>query len=86
MFYKKKFKKKLKCNFYFEASEYPFMLKLTNFVIWNNFNSFHYAGTKNTNFELGTITYNAVIFASFLTGVVLNALFSASSYRVAINK
>ena len=47
MFYKKISKKKLKCNFYFEASEYSLMLKLTNFVIWNNFNSFHYAGTKN---------------------------------------
>ena len=39
------------------------MLKLTNFVIWNNFSSFHYAGTKNlliwdqdTNFKLGAIT------------------------------
>ena len=40
-------KKKLKFNFYFEASEYYLMLKLTNFVIWNNFSSFHYAGTKN---------------------------------------
>ena len=29
-------------------------------------------------------TYNAVIFASFLTGVVLNTLFSASGYRIAI--
>ena len=47
MFYKKNSKKKLKCNFYFEASEYSLMLKLTNFVIWNNFSSFHYAGTKN---------------------------------------
>ena len=28
--------------------------------------------------------YNAVIFASFLTGVVLNTLFSASGYRIAI--
>ena len=27
---------------------------------------------------------NAVIFASFLTGVVLNTLFSASGYRIAI--
>ena len=44
MFYNKKIKKKLKCSFYFE---YSLMLKLTNFVIWNNFNSFHYAGTKN---------------------------------------
>ena len=67
------------------------MLKLTNFVLWNNFSSFHYAGTKNeliwdqdTNFKLGAITYNAVIFASFLTGVVLNTLFSASGYRIAI--
>ena len=67
------------------------MLKLTNFVIWNNFSSFHYAGTKNyliwdqdTNFKLGAITYNAVIFASFLTGVVFNTLFSASGYRIAI--
>ena len=56
-------KKRLKCNFYFEASEYSLMSKLTNFVIWNNFNSFHYAETKNllisdqdTNFELGAIT------------------------------
>ena len=47
MFYKKNSKKKLKFNFYFEASEYSLMLKLTNFVIWNNFSSFHYAGTKN---------------------------------------
>ena len=47
MFYKKNSKKKLKCNFYFEASEYSLMLKLTNFVIWNNCSSFHYAGTKN---------------------------------------
>ena len=60
----KKIKKKLKCNFYFKASEYSLMSKLTNFVIWNNFNSFlHYAGTKNlliwdqaTNFKLGAIT------------------------------
>ena len=40
-------KKTLKCNFDFEASEYSLMLKLTNFVIWNKLNSFHYAGTKN---------------------------------------
>ena len=60
MFDKKIFKKKLKCNFYFEASEYSLMLKLTNFVIWNNFNSFHCPRTKNlliwdqdTNFKLG---------------------------------
>ena len=35
---------------------------------------------------MGAITYNAVIFASFLTGVVLklNTLFSASGYRIAI--
>ena len=46
MFYKKNSKKKVKCYFYFEASEYSLMLKLTNFVIWNNFSSFHYAGTK----------------------------------------
>ena len=65
--------------------------KLTNFVIWNNVNSFYYAGTKNlliwdqdTNFKLGAITQNAVIFASFLTGVVLNTLFSASGFRIAI--
>ena len=45
--FKKTSKKKLKCNFYFEASEYSLMLKLTNFVIWSNFSSFHYAGTKN---------------------------------------
>ena len=32
-FTKKFQKKKLKCNFYFEASEYSLMLKLTNFVI-----------------------------------------------------
>ena len=50
---KNNFKKKLKCNFCFEASEYSLMLKLTNLVIWNNFNSFHYAGTKNL---LGAIT------------------------------
>ena len=50
------------------------MSKRTNFVIWNNVNSFHYAGTKNllildqdTNFKL-----------------VLNTLFSASGYRIAI--
>ena len=43
----KKNLKKLKCNFYFEASEYSLMSKFINFVIWNNFNSFHYAGTKN---------------------------------------
>ena len=43
----KKIKKKLKCNFCFEASEYFLMSKLTYFVIWNNVNSFHYAGTKN---------------------------------------
>ena len=46
-FHKKNFKKKLKSNFCFEASEYSLMSKLTNFVIWNNVNSFHYAGTKN---------------------------------------
>ena len=46
-FTKKIQKKKLKCNFYFEASEYSLMLKLTNFVIWNNYSSFHYAGSKN---------------------------------------
>ena len=40
-------KKTLKCNFYFEASEYSLMSKLTNFVIWSKLNSFHYAGTKN---------------------------------------
>ena len=33
MFLKKISKKKLKCNFYFEASEYSLMLKLTKFVI-----------------------------------------------------
>ena len=62
-FTKKFQKKKLKCNFCFEASEYFLMSKLTNFVIWDNFNSFHYAGTKNlliwdqdTNFKLGAIT------------------------------
>ena len=67
------------------------MSKLTNFVIWNNVSSFHYAGTKNllildqdTNFKLGAITLNVVIFASFLTGVVLNTLFSASGYWIAI--
>ena len=47
MFNKKNQKKKLKLNFYFEASEYYLMFKLTNFVIWNNFSSFHYAGTTN---------------------------------------
>ena len=36
--------KKLKCNFYFE---YSLKSKLTNFVIWNKFNSFHYVRTKN---------------------------------------
>ena len=47
MFYKKISIFLFKCNFYFEASEYSLMLKLTNFVIWKNFSSFHYAGTKN---------------------------------------
>ena len=49
----------LKGYFYFEASEYSLMSKLTHFVIWNNLNGFHYAGTKNlliwdqdTNFKL----------------------------------
>ena len=35
------------CNFNFAVSEYSLMSKLTNFVIWNKFNSFHYAETKN---------------------------------------
>ena len=59
-FHKKRTKKKIKCNFYFEASEYSLMSKLTNFVIWNDFNSLYYAGNKNlliwdqdTNFKLG---------------------------------
>ena len=53
----------LKCNFYFEASEYSLISKLTNFVICNKLNRFHYAETKNlliwdqdTNFKLGAIT------------------------------
>ena len=40
-------KKILKCNFYFQASEYSLTSKLTNFVIWTKINSLHYAGTKN---------------------------------------
>ena len=35
-------------------------------------------------FNFGAITSNAVIFASFLTGMVLNTLFSASGYRIAM--
>ena len=34
------YKKKLTCNFYFEASEYSLMSKLTNVVIWYDLNSF----------------------------------------------
>ena len=66
------------------------MSKLTNFVIWGKLNSFHYAGTKNlliwdqdTNFKFEVGRYH-VKCSNFLTGVVLNTLFAASCYRIAM--
>ena len=59
------------------------MSKLTNFVIWNKLIASTMQEPKIYRFEtkIQIFSWNAVIFASFLTGVVLNTLFSASGYR-----